>query len=88
MVLFSPLFTIEVYLTKKKRPHNVAQVAMVLLFRDVFWLYLGFLIICIIERNRLEEGSFTIFRILFEVVSAYGTVGLSLGFPNFIPRYC
>lgn len=30
----------------------------------------------------LTAQAFTIFTVLFEVVSAYGTVGLSLGYPN------
>lgn len=55
---------------------------------DLWYVFLGFFLIAIIEGSRLEnvkgdEAYFTLFSILFEIVSAYGTVGLSLGFPGF-----
>lgn len=52
---------------------------------DLWYIFLGLFIICIVEGNRLEntnEYAFTIFSCLFEIVSAYGTVGLSLGYPT------
>ncbi|KAH8731780.1 high affinity potassium transport protein [Phaeosphaeriaceae sp. PMI808] len=52
---------------------------------DLWFVFLGFFLISIIEGRRLEntnEPSFSLFSVLFEIVSAYGTVGLSLGFPN------
>lgn len=52
---------------------------------DLWYLFLGFFIICIVEGPRLQdtnEYAFTMFSVLFEIVSAYGTVGLSLGYPN------
>ncbi|EEB07777.1 potassium ion transporter Trk2 [Schizosaccharomyces japonicus yFS275] len=55
------------------------------LSHDLWYLFLGFFIICIVEGGRLEraeEPSFNLFAVLFEVVSGYGTVGLSLGYPN------
>lgn len=74
-----------VYLTDTgKKPKNVAGVAMVLLLRDVMLLYLGIFIVCIIERNDLEKPNFTIARVLFEMISGYGTIGLSLGYPGLI----
>ncbi|KAH8087810.1 cation transport protein-domain-containing protein [Cristinia sonorae] len=52
---------------------------------DMWWLGLGLFLVCIIERDALDNpesfGWFNIFTILFELVSAYGTVGLSLGVP-------
>ncbi|KAH9911185.1 cation transport protein-domain-containing protein [Fomitopsis serialis] len=52
---------------------------------DMWWLGLALVLVCIIEKDGLEDESsaswFNIFRLLFEVVSAYGTVGLSLGVP-------
>ena len=53
---------------------------------DLWYIFLGLFIIAIAEGNRLEntnEYAFTLFSVLFEIVSAYGTVGLSLGYPNF-----
>lgn len=52
---------------------------------DLWYVFLGFFLISIIEGNRLEntnEYAFSLFSVLFEIVSAYGTVGLSLGFPG------
>ncbi|KAI0941630.1 hypothetical protein AcW1_003472 [Taiwanofungus camphoratus] len=52
---------------------------------DMWWLGLASFLVCIIERDGLEDEAnatwFNIFRIIFELVSAYGTVGLSLGVP-------
>lgn len=53
---------------------------------DMWWLCLALMLICIIERGNLDnteiQGWFNIFTIIFELVSAYGTVGLSLGIPT------
>lgn len=50
---------------------------------DIWWLGLALWLVCIIERGQLNnvanESYFNIFSIIFELVSAYGTVGLSLG---------
>lgn len=53
---------------------------------DMWWLALSLLLLCIIERSNLMNTAnatwFNIFAVLFEIVSAYGTVGLSLGIPT------
>lgn len=52
---------------------------------DLWYLFLGLFIVAIAEGGRLQntnEYAFTMFSCLFEIVSAYGTVGLSLGYPN------
>lgn len=52
---------------------------------DLWFVFLGFFLIAIIEGGRLEnpnDYAFTLFSVLFEIVSAYGTVGLSLGYPG------
>jgi Trk-type K+ transport system membrane component len=52
---------------------------------DLWFVFLGFFLIAIVEGARLEntnEYAFSLFSVLFEIVSAYGTVGLSLGFPG------
>ena len=52
---------------------------------DLWFLFLGLFIICICENDKIKNENmpdFNIFAILFEIVSAYGTVGLSLGYPN------
>lgn len=52
---------------------------------DLWFVFLGFFLIAIIEGTRLEntnEYAFSLFSVLFEIVSAYGTVGLSQGYPG------
>lgn len=53
---------------------------------DLWYVFLGLFIIAIVEGDRLQntnDWAFTMFSVLFEIVSAYGTVGLSLGYPGF-----
>ena len=52
---------------------------------DLWYIFLGLFIIAIVEGGQLQntnQYSFTLFAVLFEIVSAYGTVGLSLGYPT------
>ncbi|KAF3392760.1 Low-affinity potassium transport protein [Penicillium rolfsii] len=52
---------------------------------DLWYVFLGLFIIAIAEGSRLQsvdDYSFQLFTVLFEVVSAYGTVGLSFGYPG------
>lgn len=52
---------------------------------DLWYIFMGMFIIAIAEGKHLEntnEYAFTLFSVLFEIVSAYGTVGMSLGYPN------
>lgn len=52
---------------------------------DLWYIFMGLFIISIVEGARIEntnDYAFTIFSVLFEIVSAYGTVGLSLGYPT------
>lgn len=52
---------------------------------DLWYVFLGLFVIAIAEGSRLEntsDYSFQLFTVLFEVVSAYGTVGLSFGYPG------
>ncbi|KAI4606840.1 hypothetical protein J4E80_009919 [Alternaria sp. BMP 0032] len=52
---------------------------------DLWYIFLGVFMICIAESDRImsqEDYAFNVFAIFFEVVSAYGNVGLSLGHPS------
>lgn len=52
---------------------------------DLWYVFLGVFIIAIVEGGRLQQNkdySFSLWSVLFEVVSAYGTVGLSMGYPD------
>ncbi|KAK1220584.1 hypothetical protein PQX77_016636 [Marasmius sp. AFHP31] len=51
---------------------------------DIWWLVWGVFLVAIIERNNLMDEDkkwFDIFRVLFELVSAFGGIGLTLGLP-------
>ena len=49
---------------------------------DLWFLSVGFFILTISEGGSLQKNDFSMFAVLFEVVSAYGTVGMSLGYAN------
>ncbi|KAH8176204.1 cation transport protein [Sarocladium implicatum] len=55
---------------------------------DLWYVALGFFVIAISEGSKLEAGRFDLFSVLFEIVSAYGTVGLSIGVPNVNASLC
>lgn len=47
---------------------------------DLWYIFIGFFILSISEGTRIQNNDFSMFSVLFEIVSAYGTVGLSLGY--------
>lgn len=52
---------------------------------DLWWIMAGVFFIVIAESDRVADNAdpaFSVFAILFEVVSSYGNVGLSLGYPT------
>lgn len=52
---------------------------------DLWYIFLGTFLICIAEADRIadmNDPGFSVFAAFFEVVSAYGNVGLSLGHPS------
>ncbi|KAK7402993.1 hypothetical protein QQX98_011233 [Neonectria punicea] len=58
---------------------------------DLWYIFVGIFAICIAESSRIVDSNdpaFTVFPILFEVVSAYGNVGLSLGYPTVSTSFC
>ncbi|KAJ8097957.1 cation transport protein-domain-containing protein [Lipomyces tetrasporus] len=71
---------------QKKQPTSfVANHLRRQLSFDLWYIFLGLFIVCIAEGRKLQDPNafgFNIFSVLFEVVSAYGTVGLSLGYPG------
>ncbi|KAK6722793.1 hypothetical protein SNK04_001646 [Fusarium graminearum] len=62
----------------------IAQQMRGQLAHDLWWLILPVLIIMIIETDHFNQQplAYSIFNVLFEVVSAYGCVGLSVGAPG------
>ncbi|KAK4122740.1 potassium transporter [Parathielavia appendiculata] len=58
---------------------------------DLWYIFLGTFCICIAEAERIadvKDPAFTVFSIIFEVVSAYANVGLSLGHPSVMTSLC
>ena len=58
---------------------------MLWIYTEIWWLVLGIFLIAIIERGNLmneEKPWFNMFALIFELVSAFGGIGLSLGFPG------
>jgi Trk-type K+ transport system membrane component len=67
----------------EKEP-SVRKQTLKVLGRDLFWLYFGVLLLSLIEEERKSNSKVPnpFLRIVFEVVSAFGNVGLSTGFPH------
>ncbi|OIW34052.1 potassium transport protein TRK1/TRK2 [Coniochaeta ligniaria NRRL 30616] len=55
---------------------------------DLWYIFVGFFILSISEGGRLMRGDFSMFAVLFEIVSAYGTVGMSLGYTGINASLC
>ncbi|KAJ4314156.1 hypothetical protein N0V84_009039 [Fusarium piperis] len=58
---------------------------------DLWYICLGLFCVCIAESKRIMNGddpAFTTWAILFEGVSAYCNVGLSLGYPTINSSFC
>lgn len=51
---------------------------------DLWWIALAVIIICIVEAGQFTRDpiTYSAFNIIFETVSAYGCVGISVGLPN------
>ncbi|VEU19585.1 DEKNAAC100545 [Brettanomyces naardenensis] len=75
--------------SKKPRESFIAAHLRRQLSFDLWFIFVGLFIICVCENHHLRDGdyNFQTFAILFEIVSAYGTVGLSLGYPNYDPSF-
>jgi Trk-type K+ transport system membrane component len=64
---------------------SVSGQARALLFRDLPLLFAALLLITIADSATIEgdaEKRITVWSILFDIVSAFGNVGVSLGYPN------
>lgn len=60
------------------------------LAHDLWWIVLAVLFITITETSQFERDpvSYAVFNVVFEVVSAYGCVGISIGLPNVAYSFC
>jgi Trk-type K+ transport system membrane component len=55
---------------------------------DLWYIFVGLFILAISEGPRVMAHEFGMFQVLFEVISAYGTVGMSLGYPGVNASLC
>ncbi|KAL8810115.1 MAG: hypothetical protein Q9223_006049 [Gallowayella weberi] len=70
--------------TSESRGYFVRQQLRGQLAHDLWWVVLAILFISITETSSFERDpvTYSAFNIIFEVISAYGTVGLSVGVPT------
>lgn len=75
---------------KESRSYFIRQQLQGQLSHDLWWIVLAVLFIAIIETDQFERDpiSYSVFNVLFEVVSAYGCVGISVGLPNVAYSFC
>lgn len=60
------------------------------LAHDLWWIVLAVLFIMITETGQFERDpiTYSVFNVIFEVISAYGCVGISIGLPNAAYSFC
>ncbi|KAJ5994838.1 hypothetical protein N7481_001815 [Penicillium waksmanii] len=77
-------------LTESSRGYFVHQQLRSQLSHDLWWIALAVLFIAIAESDHYTEQpvAFSTFNIIFEVVSAYGCVGVSVGYPGKNYSFC
>ncbi|KAL8722686.1 MAG: hypothetical protein Q9225_000853 [Loekoesia sp. 1 TL-2023] len=70
--------------TMETRGYFVRQQLRGQLAHDLWWVVLAILFITITETSSFEHDpvTYSVFNVIFEVISAYGTVGLSVGLPT------
>lgn len=74
----------------ESRTYFVRQQLRGQLTHDIWWIVLAILFITIIETGQFERDpvNYSVFNVIFEVVSAYGCVGISVGLPNVEYAFC
>lgn len=77
-------------LSERSRSYFVHQQLRSQLTHDIWWIALAVLFIAIAESDHYNKQpvAFSTFNIVFEVVSAYGCVGVSLGYPGKNYSFC
>jgi hypothetical protein len=72
-----------IYRTKEVKARSMlGNQAKYLLLRDVTLVFSAIFVIAIVEGPKIkaDPANFTLFQIIFETFSAYGTVGMSMGY--------
>lgn len=77
-------------LTQSSRGYFVHQQLRSQLSHDIWWIALAVFFIAIAESDHYANHpvAFSTFNIIFEVVSAYGCVGVSVGYPDKNYSFC
>lgn len=80
----------DVMTTESSRSYFVHQQLRSQLSHDIWWIALAVLFIAIAEGPNYSKDpvAYSTFNIIFEVVSAYGCVGVSVGYPGSNASFC
>ncbi|KAL4936841.1 hypothetical protein BDV06DRAFT_85111 [Aspergillus oleicola] len=80
----------HLYTKEGTRRHFVREQLKDQLSHDLWWIALAVFFISIIESSNYSRDpvSYSTFNILFEVISAYGCVGISTGYPGRDLSFC
>ena len=75
---------------KEGRAYFVRQQLRGQLAHDLWWIVLAVLFIVVVETGEFEADpvDYSVFNVIFEVISAYGCVGISVGLPNVAYSFC
>ncbi|KAF2813151.1 TrkH-domain-containing protein [Mytilinidion resinicola] len=75
---------------EQRTSYFVRQQLRAQLAHDAWWIVLAIFLIMIIEGSQFERNPaiFSVFNVIFEVVSGYGCVGISVGLPNEAYSFC
>ena len=75
---------------RENRGYFVRQQLRGQLAHDLWWIVLAILFINMIETSQFERDpvNFSVFNYIFEIISAYGCVGLSVGVPDNAYSFC
>ena len=75
---------------EQTKSYFVRQQLLAQLAHDGWWIALAVFLIMVIEASQFEANPavFSVFNVIFEVVSGYGCVGISVGLPNEEYSFC
>ncbi|KAF2150785.1 TrkH-domain-containing protein [Myriangium duriaei CBS 260.36] len=75
---------------QESRSYFVRQQIQAQLAHDIWWLVLAVFLIMIVEGDKFHKDPtlFSVFNVILETVSAYGTVGISVGVPYDNYSFC
>ncbi|KAJ0425828.1 cation transport protein-domain-containing protein [Aspergillus carlsbadensis] len=88
--IFTRLLNQHLFAHEGTRRHFIREQLRDQLSHDLWWIALAVFLISIIESNNYNKDpvAFSTFNILFEVISGYGCVGISTGYPGRDLSFC